>query len=59
MVNRGAWVAQLVKHLPLAQVVILGSHVWFPAQWGACFSLTLCLRLPLLMLSLSVKLISK
>ena len=39
--------AQSVKHLPSAQVMISGSwdggpriesHVGFPAQWGVCFS---------------------
>ena len=36
---RGTWVAQLVKHLPLAQVMILESYIRLPAQRGACFSL--------------------
>ena len=66
---RSAWVPQLVKHLPSAQVIISGS--WeghdlkvvglsplpHQALWGAYFSLFLCLLLPLLVLSfiLSIK----
>ena len=43
--ERGHLGTQLVKRLPPAQVVILGS--WdggpvFSAQWGVCFSLSLC-----------------
>ena len=45
----GTWVAQSVKHLPLAQVVILGSwdgaHIGPPALQGACISLCLSLSL--------------
>ena len=41
----GAWVALSVKHLPSARVVVSGSwdqpHMELPAQWGACFSLSL------------------
>lgn len=37
----GTWVAQLFKHLPSAQVVILRS--WDRAPSGACFSLSLFL----------------
>ena len=47
--------AQWVKHLPLVQVMILGSGIeppiWLPAQGGACFSLSL--PIPLLVLSLA------
>ena len=36
----------VVKRLPSAQVVIPGpgieSHTRFPAQWGACYSFSLC-----------------
>ena len=44
---RGGRVAQLVKCRPLAHVMIPGSRdqtlwVGFPAQRGACFSLSLC-----------------
>jgi len=52
-----AWVAQSVENLPSAQIVIpgLGSSPMSGvlAQRGVCFSL--CLLLPLLVLSLSVK----
>ena len=46
----GAWVAQSVKLLPLAQVMIPGSWdqpqmVGLSAQKGVCFSLSLCLLL--------------
>ena len=58
--QRGAWVAQSVKRLPSTQVMILGSwdqalhHA--PCSVGrACFSFSLCLKLPLLVLSFSVK----
>ena len=41
----GAWVAQLVRHLPSTQVIIPGS--WDPEDSllsrGVCFSLSLCL----------------
>ena len=41
--HRGVWVAQSVKQLLLAQVMILesrdGAPLQFPAQWGVCFSL--------------------
>ena len=46
MVSGGAWVAQSVKRLPSAQVVISGS--WDRAahgtscSLGVCFSLSLC-----------------
>ena len=59
MFSRGnAWVAQLVKCLPWAQVMIMipGSwdpaHFGLPAQWGVSFPL-FPLLLPLLMLFLS------
>ena len=52
----GTWVVQLVKHLPSAQVMILGPGIEpctrLSAQQGACFSLLLCLLLPLLARSL-------
>ena len=51
----GTWVAQSVKHLPLAQVMILGS--WDPAAHGALCSvgsLLLPLPLPLLVFPLSL-----
>jgi len=48
----GAWVAQSVKHLPLAQVMIPGSWDGVLAHWGAGFSL--CLPLPMLVLSVSL-----
>ena len=45
-VHLGHLEAQLVKVLPSAQVLILGSRDraprGLPAQWGACFSLALC-----------------
>ena len=46
--------AQWVKYLPLAQIMILGfqPHIGLPARQGACFSLSLFLLLPLLVLSL-------
>ena len=44
---RGAWVAQLVKHLPLAQVMIPGSLDgvldWAFCSVGTCFSSAPCL----------------
>ena len=50
---RGAWVAQLVKHLPTAQVMISGS--WDPVPGQAfCSAGTLLLPLPLLSLPLSL-----
>ena len=49
----GAWVAQLVEHLPLAQLVIWSPGIEccleLPAWWGVCFSLSL--PLPTLVLS--------
>ena len=43
--NRGAWAAQSVKHLPSVGVNILGSWDW-PCighpQWGVCFFFSLC-----------------
>ena len=52
----GIWVVQLVTHLPLAWVMTPGPgmepYIGFPAQWGACFSLSL----PLVMLSHSFSL---
>ena len=44
----GTWVAQLVEHLPLAQIVISGSWDWAP-HWapGSAESLFLPLLLPL------------
>ena len=51
----GAWVAQSVKRLPLAQVMIPGSWDRVP-QWGVCFSLSSACRSPCFCtLSLSVK----
>ena len=47
----GTWVAQSVKHPPSTLVMISGSWDWtlrigacvrLPAQWGVCFSLSLC-----------------
>ena len=35
------------------------SHIGLPALWGACFSLSLCLSLPLLVLSLFLSLSNK
>ena len=58
--GRGAWVAQLVKGLPLAQVMILGS--WDQAlNWAPCSvgSLFLPLLLPLLVHMLSLSLSNK
>ena len=56
----GAWLSQSVKHLPWAQVMILGSWDRVPhqairllAQQGVCSSL--CLLLHLLVLFLSNK----
>ena len=41
-----AWVAQTIKHLPLAQVMIPGP--WNPApHWGPCSAGSLLLPLPL------------
>ena len=57
---RGAWVAQWVKHLPFARVMIPGS--WDPASRRApCSvrSLLLPLLIPLLVLPLSLSQISK
>ena len=51
MYSKGAWVAQLVKHLRLALVMIDDIYcpevlrqpgIRLPAQWGVCFSLSLC-----------------
>ena len=54
----GAWVAQSVKRLPSAQVMITGSRIvsciGHPAPRGACFSLCLCLWLCLLVHTLSL-----
>ena len=59
---RGTWVAQLVKHLPSAQVMI--SRSWDPApHWALCSAGSLllpllllhALSLPLLMLLISLK----
>ena len=58
---RGACVAQSVKHLPLAQVMVSGPgmelSIGLPAQWGICFSLSpsLCPSYPLLVCSFSLK----
>ena len=57
IISRGTWIAQSVKRLPLAQVMILESldelHVGLPSSVG---SLLLRLSLPLtLVLSLSNK----
>ena len=46
---QGTWVVQSVKHLPWAQVMILGS--WDPAPHGESLLLPLPLLLPLIMLS--------
>ena len=62
----GAWVAQSVKLLPLAQVMIPGSWNWAQHQ-GPCSAGSLFLPLPLLLspfllshsLIISLKLISK
>nr|XP_054367840.1 uridine diphosphate glucose pyrophosphatase NUDT22 isoform X3 [Mirounga angustirostris] len=49
--DEGAWVAQMVKRLPSAQVMVPGS--WnrvphrAPCSLGACFSLCLCVSLSL------------
>ena len=43
---QGAWVAQSVKHLPSAQVMIPGSWDWAP-HWAPCSGGTLLLPLPL------------
>ena len=49
----GAWVAQVVKHLPSAPIISQGPgikcHVRLPAAWGICFS-----PLPVLLCSLSL-----
>ena len=54
----GTWVAQSVERVPSAQVMIPESwdwpHIGAPAQREACFSLSLCLPLPLLVPSLCV-----
>ena len=44
VLQSGAWVAQSVKHLPLAQVMILGSWdgVLHPAQWAVCLCPSPC-----------------
>ena len=48
--SQGACVTQLVKHLPLAQVMISGPgmepYLTLPAWWGVCFSFSLPLPLP-------------
>ena len=52
MTQRGTWVAQWVKPLSLAQVMISGSWdgaplpIRLPAQQGVCFYLALCPPLP-------------
>ena len=56
---RGTWVAQSVKGLPSAQVMIPGSSdlepcVGLPADQGVCFSLSLCCSPCLCSLSLSL-----
>ena len=52
--GRGAWVAQSVKHLPLAQVVVTESWDQDPSQAPCSVgSLLLPLPLPLLVLTLS------
>jgi len=38
----GTWVAQSVKHLPLAQVMISRPLVGLLAQWGTYFFLSFC-----------------
>ena len=56
--GRGAWVAQSVKHLPSAQLIITGSwdraHHRAPCSVGSLL-LPLPLLLPLLVLALSLK----
>ena len=53
--NRGTWAAQWVKPLPSAQVMIPGPgfepRIGLSAQQGACFLLSLCLLLCLLVIS--------
>ena len=56
--NRDAWMAQLVKHLPSAQVTIPGSWVQAP-HWTPCSGGRLLLRLPLPLLVLSFSLSNK
>ena len=55
----GTWVAQLVKHLPSAQVMILGSQdqalCWAPCSMESLL-LPLPLPLPLFVFSLSLSL---
>ena len=47
---QGAWMAQLVKRLPLAWIVVPGSwiepFIGLLAQWGVRFSLSLCPSTP-------------
>ena len=50
--------AQSVKRLPLAQVMISGSWDWILHQ-VPCISVSLCLSLPLLMHTLSLSLLNK
>ena len=57
---RGSWVAQSVKHLPSAQVMISGPgirpHIRLPAQQGVCLSLSICLSPSRCSLTLSLSL---
>ena len=46
ILNRGSWVAQLVKHLLPAQIMISGSWDWAP-HWALCSVESLLLPLPL------------
>ena len=59
---RGTWVAQSVKWLPSAQIMISGSWdqapIGPPAQQGVCFS-SLSASSPLLVLMLSLSQINK
>ena len=63
LVQGGTWVAQLVKHLPLAQVMIAGSWDWvpigLPAQRRTCFFLSFCHSSSLCSLTLSLCQINK
>ena len=62
-ITRGAWLAQSVKHLPVAQIVIPGSWAGALDPKAPCsvgsLHLPLPLPLPLLMLSLSLFLFLK
>ena len=51
------WLSWLVKHLPLAQIMISGS--WDPAPYGESASLSLPLHSSLLMCAFSLSQINK